>query len=393
MAPVTPARAGTASSHWLTTWEPSPTTAAPDDTYLGMAFPSRQGYDQSLRMFVRVTIPGDRIRIRLSNRYGSKAITFGAVRVGLRTTAAAVRPGTSRPVTFGGRPSVTLAPGRDVVSDAVAFPLRAGDEVAVSASVVGTSGAVTWHRWANSVTYVTPAGSGDRTGEDSGSSYTTAALSWFWLAGLQQESSNPGTIVALGDSITDGWEVTPDGSQTWPDVLAARLQYRPWPLARAVVNAGIAGNRLSGPYVCGSCGEPALARLNRDVLDLPGVSEVILFEGTNDLGGGRSAAEVIAALRRVVALARQRGLRVLGATITPRDDSGWVPAMEANRVAVNQWIRTSGAYSAVFDFDAVLRDAVNPHRLAAFYDSGDGLHPNMAGLKALADSIDVAKLA
>ncbi|HEY2430665.1 MAG TPA: GDSL-type esterase/lipase family protein, partial [Acidimicrobiales bacterium] len=151
-------------------------------------------------------------------------------------------------------------------------------------------------------------------------------------------------------------------------------------------------NEVTGPSTCGSCGAPALSRFGRDVLAWPGVSDLIVFEGTNDLAAGRSARTVIAGLAKVVALARQRGLRVYGATITPRADAGWTPSMEANREVVNQWIRQSGVFNRAFDFDAVLRDRVDPHRLLAAFDSGDALHPNLVGLKALADSIELTRI-
>jgi lysophospholipase L1-like esterase len=389
--PAGRAGAGTSGSRWVTTWAPSPVPAGSGDTYLMASMPTNQAHNQSVRMVVRTTSPGSRIRIRLTNRYGNRPVTFGPVRVGLRYAGPSVQAGTTRTLHFGGRPSVTIPAGADAASDPISFAVGAGTELVVSLNVIGDSGPVTWHRWANAVTYVSGPGTGDKTAEDSGVSYGSVGLSWMWLDGLDTESSYAGTIVVLGDSITDGWEVLPDQSQTWPDVLAARLEAGPARTHRAVVNAGIAGNQVTGPFTCGLCGPSALTRMNHDAFGLSGVTALIVFEGTNDLGAGRSATTVINGLAKVVAAARQHGLRVYGATITPRADTGWRPSMEAGREAVNQWIRTSGHFDAVFDFDRALRDPVDPHRLLAAFDSGDSVHPNLVGLKTLGDSIDISR--
>jgi lysophospholipase L1-like esterase len=354
--------------------------------------PTNEAHNQSVRMIVRTTSPGDRIRIRLTNRFGNRPVSFGPVRVGLRYAGPSVQSGSTRTLNFGGRPIVTIPAGADAVSDPLNFALAAGTDLAVSLHVIGDSGAVTWHRWANAVTYVSGSGTGDKTADDSGVSYGSVGLSWLWLDGLDTESSYRGTVVALGDSITDGWEVLPDQSQTWPDVLAARLQAGPARTHRAVVNAGIAGNQVTGPMSCGLCGPSALTRMNHDAFGLSGVTDLIVFEGTNDLGIGRSSATVIQGLAKVVAAARQHGLRVYGATITPRADTGWQPSMEAGREAINQWIRTSAHFDAVFDFDRALRDPVDQHRLLAAFDSGDSVHPNLLGLQTLGDSIDISRL-
>jgi lysophospholipase L1-like esterase len=355
------------------------------------SMPTNQAHNQSVRMIVKTTSPGGRIRIRLTNRYGRRPVSFGPVRVGLRYAGPSVQAGSTRPVHFGGRPSVTVPAGADAISDPLTLAVAAGTELVVSLHVNGDSGPLTWHRWANAVTYVSGPGTGDKTAEDSGLSYASVGLSWMWLDCVDTESSYPGVIVALGDSITDGWEVLPDQYQTWPDVLAARLQSGAARTQRAVVNAGIAGNQVTGPFTCGLCGPSALTRINHDAFGLAGVTDLIVFEGTNDLGAGRSAATLINGLAKVVAAARQHGLRVYGATITPRADTGWGPSMEAGREAVNHWIRTSGRFDAVFDFDRALRDPVDPHRLLAAFDSGDSVHPNLVGLQTLGNAIDISR--
>ncbi|HEY2429904.1 MAG TPA: GDSL-type esterase/lipase family protein, partial [Acidimicrobiales bacterium] len=336
---------------------------------------------------------GDAIRLHLTNRFGSRAITLGPVRVGVSGGGPVVVPGSDRPVRFAGRLTVRIPVGADVVSDPVSLTVIAGTELAVSIHVAGASGAVTWHRYANSASYVSGAGTGDRTADVAGVSYRGVGLSWFWLDGIDTRSDYAGTIVAVGDSITDGYDSLQVQPTPWPDLLAARLENGPAPGQRAVVNAGIAGNRLAGPPICGPCGPSTLSRLTGDVLGLPGVTGVIVFEGTNDLGVGSSASTVIAALRQVANAAHRRGIQAFGATITPRSDRTWTPAMEAAREAVNRWIRTGGTFDAVFDFDGALRDPTNPRRLFAAYDSGDGLHPSSAGLAVLAGSIDTSRLA
>jgi lysophospholipase L1-like esterase len=389
LCPLASASAGGAAGRWVTGWAPSMFAARVDDALLTSVFPSGEAVDQTVRMIARATIAGRRIRLRFSNRDGDRPVVFGSVTVGLRTEGPSVKAGTLRPVRFLGARRVTVPPGADVLSDPVTFPVSFGDELAVSMSVVGASGAVTWHRWAKALAYVTPVRSGDDTGDATGAAYREAGMSWFWLDGVDEDTTAGGTVVALGDSITDGWPTAPDQYETWPDVLADRVPGH----RLGVVNAGISGNQLMGDDCAGGCGAPAVARLDHDALDLAGVTTLVVFEGTNDLYAARApASRVVSALRWIVGRARQRRLRVLGATITPRSDRGWTAAMEADREAVNGWIRNSKAFDAVLDFDAVVRDPTDPHQLAPEYDSGDGLHPNALGLRAMAESIDLGAL-
>ena len=312
---------------------------------------------------------------------------------------AAVLVGSNRLVTFGGSPYVTIGRGSEAVSDAVTFPLKAGDDIAISVHVRQASGALTWHRYANTVSYITAPLAGDRTADATGVSFPTATVSWFWVDRVDQETTVPGTVVALGDSITDGWMVAPDAHQTWPDVLAERLSNAPGPERRAVVNAGIAGNMLRGPYLYGGSGQPGVLRLDHDALQLSAVSDLVVFEGTNDLASGAPAGQLIAALADIAVRAHRRGVRAFVATIIPRGlaQEGWNATREANRVAVNRWIRANAgpgrAYDGLFDFDAVVRDPRTPGSLAPEYDSGDSVHPNILGLQALADSIDLRRFA
>ena len=356
-------------------------------------FAAQQANDQSVRSIVTVTSPGDKVRLRLDNRFGSRAVRFGPVRVGLRSAGPALVGGSNRQVRFGGLADVTIPVGGQVVSDPVAFPLQAGDTIAVSMHVVGLSGRVTWHKIAHAVSYVSDPRSGDQTADYSGLGYQTMAQSWFWMVGVDQQSSFPGTVVALGDSITDGYPVILGEQHTWPGIVATRLAAAAAPLRHAVVNAGIGGNRLTG-VISPECGPSALDRLNHDALDLPHVTHLIVFEGTNDLGSGASAGQVIAALQQIVVRAHQRGIKVIGATITPRADLIWNnTTMEPARLVVNRWIRTAGAFDGVIDFDAVLRDPTNPHQLAPAFDSGDHVHPSALGYEALGNAVNLSLFA
>ena len=388
--PLAAARAAGDSSRWLTTWAPSSTVASKGDPLVTNVFAAQQADEQSVRSIVTVTSPGDKLRLRFDNRFGTRAVRFGPVRVGLQAAGPALAGGSNRQVWFGGQPGVTIPVGREIVSDPVAFSLQAGDTIAVSIHVVGLSGPVTWHKIAHGVSYVSKPGSGDQTADYAGLGYATTAQSWFWMVGVDQQSSFQGTIVALGDSITDGYPIILGQQHTWPGILATRLAAAAPTVRHAVVNAGIGGNRLTG-VICAECGPAALDRLDHDVLDLPHVTHVIVFEGTNDLGSGASAAQVISALDQVVTKAHQRGIKVIGATITPRADAIWnATTMEPARLTVNRWIRTAGAFDGVIDFDAVLRDPVNRHQLATAFDSGDHVHPSPLGYEALGDAVNLS---
>jgi lysophospholipase L1-like esterase len=388
---ATPARATTVRLHWITTWAASAQPAAMDDPVAVPAFPAHRIADQSIRMIARITSPGGRIRIRLSNRYGVRPLHLGPISLGRRAAGPALVNGSNRAVRFAGRSDIVLAPGLDVVSDPITFAADSGEELSVSMHVVGATTSVSWHRFANSVSYVSAAGSGDKTNDVTGTSYDAAGVSWLWLAGVETESPYQGTVVALGDSITDGWEVAPDQPETWPEVLARRMTALPAIRRHAVVNAGIAGNEVRGPFNCGLCGAPAVLRLDHDALNLSGVADLIVFEGTNDLSVGASAADLINGLANIARRAHRHGVRVLGATITPRGYANlyWTAAMETARETVNHWIRTSGVFDSVLDFDLTLRDPIFSHQMAPSYDSGDSVHPNATGLAALAESIDL----
>ncbi|WP_038044215.1 MULTISPECIES: GDSL-type esterase/lipase family protein [Thermocrispum] len=336
--------------------------------------------DQSYRMIARLTLGGSRLRVRLSNLYGSGPVTFGHVRVARRMTGAAVAPATDRVVRFAGRAQITVPAGRGVVSDPVDLPVRAGTEVAVSLHVV--SGVATRHPLAFVTNYLSPPGSGDVTTDARGAQFTRQVSSTYFLTGIDVWAPHSrGAVVALGDSITDGSSSTPGTHGRWPDVLARRLASHDV----GVLNAGISANAVTAIGSRPGGGDPATMRFERDVLGQPGVRALVLLEGTNDLAAGASAEDVIDGLRLIARRARRAGLTVVGATILPRACGGlWSPAAEKHRRAVDDWLRVAPDFDAVADLDAVMRDPSRPACLDPRYDSGDGLHPNQAGMWRIA---------
>ena len=289
---------------------------------------------------------------------------------------------------------MTLRPGAVVTSDAVDLAIPALTDLAISLWVRDTIRATTRHPGAHQSSYVSARG--DFTSAERLTPDTTVTM-WVWLAGVEvTNSAATGVIVAIGNSITDGSGTTLDANTRWPDVLARRLLGAKEP-PKAVVNAGIGGNRVLSP----GAGPNALARFDRDVLMQPGVTHVVLLEGINDLARGTgapdprdsvSADDIIFGYRQLIARAHERGLIIYGATLTPVGGMNhpYTTAMDAKRRTINQWIRTSGIFDGVIDFDAVTRDPAQPDRFLAAYDSGDHLHPSDAGYQAMGQAIDLA---
>ncbi len=385
---------------WVTTWTTA--NAASD----GPASFS----NQTIREIVHTTIGGNGVRLRLSNTFGNRAIRFDAVFVGLQATGgkgggASLVPGSNRQVRFGGNPSIAIPEGAEVLSDPLPFPVAPQQNLAISLFTSGDTGPATVHGSALQTNYVS--GAGNFAAEESEKAFadTTAAKtigSWYFLSAVEVLASAKakGAVVALGDSITDGASTHADKNERWTDVLARRMLARHMELA--VLNAGIGGNRVLTNSPC--WGQNALARLGRDVLAQAGIEAVILFEGTNDIGqpdalGNTNpcvshtqvtADEIISGYQQIIARTHARGLKIFGATILPYQGLGnWTASGEAKRVAVNQWIRTSGAFDGVIDFDAALRDPANPTHLATPYDSGDHLHPGTAGHEAMGNAVDL----
>jgi lysophospholipase L1-like esterase len=339
----------------------------------------------TIRQIIHTTIGGDRVRIRISNEYGDRPLKIGAAHIALRTIGSTIDPSSDRALTFGGKSSAVVRTGAVLVSDPVSFPVPKLGDLAITLFLPDSARTSTRHSLGVATTYI--ARTGNQTTSAAFNADTTMR-SWIFLSGVDVVNPNVvGTIVTAGNSITDGFGATPDSNRRWPDVLARRLLTSSEP-ARAIVNAGISGNRV---LTLGT-GPSLVSRIDRDVLMQPGVTHLIILEGINDIS--RSAVDTVTAediedgLRQVVERAHERGIIVYGATLTPFERAQ--PANEAKRQAVNQWIRTSGVYDGVIDFDAVVRDPTKPTRMRPEFDSGDSLHPGDAGYAAMGNAIDLA---
>lgn len=371
---------------WVGTWSASP---QPPDTSLT---PTPEFNNQTLRLIVHSTIGGNQLRIRLSNAFGTQPLVIGDAHVAISGTAPAIVPGTDQALTFGGQGSVMIPVGAVVLSDPVNFSVPLLTDLAVSLYLPNDTSTTTLteHIFAEQISYVSSAGDFAGSASFTGS---TPTYSWFFLMGVEVTSPLPTSVVVLGDSISDGFGSTIGANNRWPDLLAAHLENLLPFFPLSLVNQGIAGNRLLTDVT----GPNASARFDRDVLSQPGVQTVILEEGLNDIGAAVivpseavTANQIIAGLTQLIQRAHDRGVQVVGVTLTPFEGSFYYTvAGETERQAVNQFIRTSGAYDGVLDFDQVVRDPSNPSRILPMYDSGDHLHPNDVGYQAIANSINL----
>ncbi len=380
---------------WVATW-----TASPDRNIYPTA-PKNFPAATTIRQIVHTSVGGNQLRLRLSNEFGTAPVVVGPVHVALSAAGAKTVPNSDRTVTFGGNTTATLLAGAPLVSDPIDLPIAPLSDVAISLFLPNATALGTIHNYAAQTAYVS---AGDNTAAPDQPSPTTYTSRFYVSALLVNAQNQPRTVVAFGDSITDGQNSTTDANKRWPDVLSRRLNsHGPWG-AFAVLNQGIAGNRVLADLA----GISALARYDRDVLSLPGVQWVILLEGINDIGfpGGTlapnspavTADEIIRGYKQILVRSREHGIKVMGGTLTPFKGSEvpylnyWSSQKEATRQAVNQWIRTSGAFDAVVDFDAAVRDPANPQSLLPAYDSGDHLHPNDAGYAAMAGAVNLSTL-
>jgi lysophospholipase L1-like esterase len=377
---------------WVTSWSASP-QGAMAGTIAAVGFDN-----QTVREIIFTSVGGDPIRLELTNAFGASPLQVGHVTVAVAGLGAEAVPGTIHPVTFGGSASVRIPPGAQVLSDPVGMQVWPLQDLAVSVYLPGRTGAATLHSDAQQVNWVSVAG--DHAAEAGAGAFTIQAPSWYYLSGLIVRSTGAaGTVVVVGDSITDGVQSTVGANVRWPNDLGRRLDALNGP-ALAVADEGIGGNRVLIGSRC--CGASAEARFARDALDQTGVRDIIVLEGINDIGFSAgppnsateiSAAQIIAGYERLIAQAHARGLRIFGATLLPFQGAGYYTAAgEATREAVNAWIRTSGAFDGVIDFDAVMRNPADPLRLNLAYDSGDHLHPNDAGYQAMANAINLVML-
>lgn len=376
---------------WSTTWT-APAQPVWDEGFVLPPGLPRELQDTTVRQFLRASVGGDRVRLVVSNEYGTRPLRVARTHVGHEG-------GPGLPATFGGEAGIVVAPGARATSDPVALVTPAGARLQVDLHLPGRNALAGFHWDARDRTLLLP---GDAIGRAAPAEARISTARAFLTAVQVESTREPAVVVTIGDSITDGNGATPGADRRWPDFLAARLA----PRGVAVLNAGLSGNRLLRPGM----GESTLARFDRDVLAQPGVRAVIVLVGTNDIGwpGGPFAPEeplpsldeITAGLRQLADRARARGVRAVAGTLPPFEDAlrgtplegHSSPAKDALRQAVNGWIRTSGAFDAVVDFDLVLRDEARPARLRPAFDSGDHLHPGDAGYRAMAEAVDLDAL-
>jgi lysophospholipase L1-like esterase len=384
---------------------PTPPTSAvmPPSGQSFAPLPFTHFTNQTLRQIVHTSIGGAKVRVLISNAYGTAPVTIGAAHIALRDKEGSIWGESGGALTFSGRPTMTIPAGAIAYSDPVNLTVPAMADLAIDLYLPGnTSGAAmfTMHNGALQTNYIS------ETGNHVGNATLPNAAklqNWFLLSRVEVAAPDAaGAIVAFGDSITDGTRSTPDTNSRWPDHLARRLLARG--LKLGVLNAAIAGNRiLSEPDVppgidvrAVAQGVNALARLERHALSQPGITHIVVLEGINDIGNARqnptpTAEDLIAGHKQLIEQAHTRGLKIFGATLTPFYGAAYYTEVgETKRQALNEWIRTGKAYDAVIDFDRVTRDPGNPKMFLPLYDSCDHLHPNDAGYRAMADAIDLS---
>ncbi|HEY4350197.1 MAG TPA: SGNH/GDSL hydrolase family protein [Paraburkholderia sp.] len=399
--PPAVAFAAEAPGPWTTAWATS-VQPIPQRADLPALYRAPDVAGRTVRQIVYPTLSGGAVRLHVDNAYGETPLVIEEMNLA-RAGAGAKTQGEAIRVTFGGKGALTVPPGGAVDSDAVRADVMAGAPYAVSTYMGPGQSMTAWHRVSSQVNYVSLPG--NHAQEASGEAYRQRFTQYAWITGLMVEAPAPGavSVAAVGDSITDGLRSSLNANRRWPDALARRLA-RAGDRSTAVINLGISGNRLLSDSPC--YGEALQSRFHRDVLERPGVRTAILMIGINDINFAAmpprvgldcdtphtqvTAESLIEGYRRVIAAAHARGVRVIGATLTP---ASLPPQRESTRLAVNQWIRTGRGYDGVVDFDAALRDPAHPSQLRRTFDSGDHIHPNDAGYAAMADAIPLPLLA
>ena len=398
----------TPADRWVGSWFAASTARVDPAVPPAPGSPSGQSLlhfsDQTLRQIVHLTLGGPRLRVVLTNTFGTAGLRIGAASVALRDHDAAIVPRTAHPLTFAGAAQVTVPAGTVLVSDPVDLSVPAFADLAVDLYLPDDTAAmkspITIHPASWQTNYVSPPGNHAAAVEMPVQTTTRyrrgdglESSTWFFLTRVEVEApADAAAIVTLGDSITDGTASGIDANSRWPDDLARRLASAGAHLA--VLNAGIGGNRVLND----GNGPSALARFERDVLTQPGAKAVVVLEGINDIGQARqnpapTAADLIAGHTAMIDRAHAHGLKIYGATLTPFEGASyWTPEGEAKRQRLNEWIRSGTGYDGCFDFDAVVRDPAHPARTQARYDAGDHLHLNAAGYQAVAAAIDLDRL-
>jgi lysophospholipase L1-like esterase len=383
---------------WQTTWFAAPQLVWDSSFVLSTNIPAHLA-GATVREIVRTSVGGKRVRVQLSNRYGNTPLDIGAVRIALAGEGSATVPASDRALTFNGRTAVIVAPGALVLSDPVEFIVGPLTRLAISSYFPAKTPLTTFHWGAQQTAFI---GTGNVTQQARFKPAGQIKGRVFLTGVLVEAGPAARTVIALGDSITDGNGSTPDRNRRWPDALAQRLAGR----GVAVINAGISGARLLGDKM----GANALARFEQDVLAQPGAKTVIVLIGINDIGwpgspfapGERAvtAAELIAGYQQLITLAHVHQVRIVGATLPPFEgalagtpfEGHYSAAKDQVRQAVNTWIRSADAFDAVIDMDAVLRDPARPSRMLPAFDSGDHLHPGDTGYQAMAGAIALESL-
>ena len=370
-------------SEWVGSWTASMQAPAKDGN-------SHEGFkDQTIRLILRPHMEGDKMRIRLSNEFGSLPLSIKEVRVATSRDGANIEKETDQLITFGSKEAVTIPQGETQYSDAIDFPVSADRNVTVSLYVDDETGPTTWHQRSNQTVYMSE--KGNHAGDEKGSAYTSKEEAWFWLDRLEvvPDHSVEGALVVMGSSIANGNYSTLNANRRWPDYLANRMNAKDVNVKMSVLNAGISANHLINSEE--GKGQNAFARLERDVLSQEGIEGVILHEGINDIRHypDYDSKKIIDRMKKIIKATHEKGLPIYGGTLTPyKDSSMFTKKGEKTRKEVNEWIRTSGEFDAVIDFDKALRNPDDPEKYLSKYDSGDHLHPNDEGYKKMADTVD-----
>jgi lysophospholipase L1-like esterase len=384
---------GFAADNWVAAWGTAQQLMKPERAIPAAQTPPAKLERQTVRMLARPTLDGSQLRVSLSNSFGYAPVRIEAAQVARSSGNGTIEAGSGQALTFGGRPWVVLPPGARISSDPVNLAVRAQADIAVSLFVDADSGPTTAHPIGLRGAWLAPGN------QVAAAQLTGATLfrSYLWLDGVDVRAApRAAALIAFGDSITDGFSTTPDADTPWPSILARRLGAQRGGPARAVINMGISGNRVLRE----GAGSSGLARFDRDVLSRPGARWVLVLLGINDIGFSAipqlpasekaTAEDIIAGYQMLIARARLHGLAIIGATLTPFEGvNTYTPAGEQMRQQVNQWIRTSGQFDAVVDFDLATRDPARPTRLRMEFDSGDHIHPNDNGNRAMADAVSL----
>jgi lysophospholipase L1-like esterase len=384
---VQPLAAKSDHQQWVGTWASAPLLDAHAKLADQLLAPGTTGV--TLREVVHVSIGGEMVRVRFSNLYGTDPLVIGAAQIAQTLKGAAVVAGSGKPLTFHGQTSVSVPAGALVVSDGVPFKFAPLSDLTVSFYLPSPSGPITEHQLGNATSYHAP---GNVAANDALETPSTLT-SWEYLNGIDTlASADAAAVITIGDSITDGAKSTIDTNQRWPDELARRLQADPKYRHLAVLNEAISGNKI----LLDGAGPNGLARFDRDVIAQSGAKYLLILEGINDIGrlhtvpDGATAADLISALDQMIVRAHAHGIAVIGCTLTPYHGAGYYTENgEAIRKAVNEWIRTSGAFDGFIDFEAAVRDPNHPDTFLPADDPGDHLHPNDAGYKVMGDAIDL----